>query len=248
MRVMSGKIRERRCQLGLSRAELAEKTGVTSSAIANYENGVSYPKPEIFVSLLQALGVDANYFFDEYTCNKDITKLFGKPMSQDEYLALDKYRRLTDSGKKMVRLVIEEEYNRMQRKQWISFPCYGGKSCETLTSSFAFMDHARTVKIRKDYLIEGMDFCFEIMINRYEPIFHKGDVIALSKKETKPNQIGIFSINGHYYLRVLFEENGVRKLRALNVVDKDVEIKEEDHFVGIGTVLGKVQKVEEGES
>ena len=36
-------IRHRRTELNLSRSELANKIHVTPSAIANYENGVSYP-------------------------------------------------------------------------------------------------------------------------------------------------------------------------------------------------------------
>ena len=40
-------IRRRRTELNLSRGELANKIHVTPSAIANYENGVSYPKVEL---------------------------------------------------------------------------------------------------------------------------------------------------------------------------------------------------------
>ena len=51
-------IRRRRTELNLSRGELANKIHVTPSAIANYENGVSYPKPDILVALMNALDID----------------------------------------------------------------------------------------------------------------------------------------------------------------------------------------------
>ena len=63
-------IRHRRTELNLSRSELANKIHVTPSAIANYENGVSYPKPDILVALMNALDVDANYLYWNYLSNK----------------------------------------------------------------------------------------------------------------------------------------------------------------------------------
>ena len=41
---INSRIKERREELGLSRNDLADIIGVTPSAIANYENGVSSPK------------------------------------------------------------------------------------------------------------------------------------------------------------------------------------------------------------
>ena len=52
---IGNQIRHRRTELNLSRGELANKIQVTPSAIANYENGVSYPKPDILVALMNAL-------------------------------------------------------------------------------------------------------------------------------------------------------------------------------------------------
>ena len=40
---IGNQIRHRRTELNLSRGELANKIQVTPSAIANYENGISYP-------------------------------------------------------------------------------------------------------------------------------------------------------------------------------------------------------------
>lgn len=39
------RVRKRRVELGLTRNELAEKLHVTPSAVANYENNISVPKP-----------------------------------------------------------------------------------------------------------------------------------------------------------------------------------------------------------
>ena len=70
-------IRKRRRELNLSRSELAEQLHVTPSAVANYENGVRYPKPEIFLLLMDALKIDANYLFSDSISNTLEKKLTG---------------------------------------------------------------------------------------------------------------------------------------------------------------------------
>ena len=63
------KLRSRRLELGLTRNQLAHKVCVTPSAIANYENDISTPKTEILISLINTLGVDANYLYLDYLTN-----------------------------------------------------------------------------------------------------------------------------------------------------------------------------------
>ncbi len=77
-------IRHRRTELNLSRSELANKIHVTPSAIANYENGVSYPKPDILVALMNALDDDANYLYWNYLSNSTIQQLYRKVLRPEE--------------------------------------------------------------------------------------------------------------------------------------------------------------------
>ena len=53
-------LRKRREELGMSRDTLAEKLGVSRSAIGNYETGVSTPKEDVLLRLFDALQVDPN--------------------------------------------------------------------------------------------------------------------------------------------------------------------------------------------
>lgn len=109
MTMIRNKIRKRRQELNMSRVQLAEAVQVTPSAIANYENGISYPKPDIFVALMITLEVDANYFYEEYVRNREIAIACKRAITQDEIYALEKYRQLTSSGKKLDSYVIEED-------------------------------------------------------------------------------------------------------------------------------------------
>lgn len=63
---VGSRIQERRRELDMSRSELAGLVGITPSAIANYENSVSYPKIEILIALMAALQIDANYLYRDY--------------------------------------------------------------------------------------------------------------------------------------------------------------------------------------
>ena len=83
---INSRIKERREALGLSRIELASMIGVTPSAIANYENGISSPKIELLYKLFDALKCDANYLYqDEMTeLNKSDSLLLSKKGASEE--------------------------------------------------------------------------------------------------------------------------------------------------------------------
>lgn len=74
--------------MGLTRPQLAAKICVTPSAIANYENGISTPKPDILISLINVLEVDANYMYSDYLGNSQIIKIYDHSLSSEEVDAI----------------------------------------------------------------------------------------------------------------------------------------------------------------
>ena len=62
---VGSRIRELREDKELSRAELADKIGVTIGAVSNYENEVSSPKEPILFKIMEVLECDANYLFQD---------------------------------------------------------------------------------------------------------------------------------------------------------------------------------------
>ena len=46
------RMQQRREELGLSRTDLAKRLGVSLSAVSNYELGVSFPKAEVLLRLV----------------------------------------------------------------------------------------------------------------------------------------------------------------------------------------------------
>ena len=59
------RIKEARENLGLTQNELGALIGITGSAVTNYEKETSHPKEAVMYKLIEALGVDANYLFQD---------------------------------------------------------------------------------------------------------------------------------------------------------------------------------------
>lgn len=95
------RIKYRRGELKLSRADLAERLGVSSSAVSNYENGVSFPKEDIMLRLFDSLETEPNILF------QDSYRGGGQVMSGPEQALLRQYRGLSPMGRESVRSVVE---------------------------------------------------------------------------------------------------------------------------------------------
>ncbi len=236
---IGGRLRERRVELGFTRNQLAQKVGVTPSAIANYENGVSYPKPDILISLITELEIDANYLYQDYLSNRKIHTNFTFDLSAEEKASIAKYRELPEDGKLLVRTVVAVEYERAMRGRWVTFPLLQ-PGVRKLHSGFLMRDKTQTLKVKKKHIPKGTEFCFQIQVDQYRPVFQKYDVIALQKAEASHNEMGLFLLNGIFYIRTLSVEGSSRRLRALNVMEPDIKVGASDEFSCQGRILGKV--------
>ena len=101
---IASRILEARQAQGLTQEALALKIGVTKGAIGNYENGVSVPKIEIMFRLFEALGRDANYFYQDECHIPSVS--CGATLSPDEYNLVNNYRRLSSDGKAYIQQTI----------------------------------------------------------------------------------------------------------------------------------------------
>lgn len=59
------RIKEAREAAHLTQKKLGELVGVGGSAITNYEQETSHPKEHVLYKLIDALGVDANFLFQD---------------------------------------------------------------------------------------------------------------------------------------------------------------------------------------
>ena len=95
------RMRARREELGISRAELAAMMGISGSAVGNYEGGVSFPKEEVLLRLFDCLETDPNTLF------QDSFRGGGQVLNRSERQLLEQYRGLSLRGRESVRSVVE---------------------------------------------------------------------------------------------------------------------------------------------
>ena len=60
---LANRLKERRAELGLTQAELAEKVGVTRKTVNTVENRVFTPSATLAIKLAQALGISVEQLF-----------------------------------------------------------------------------------------------------------------------------------------------------------------------------------------
>ena len=80
-----------RMSAGLTQDELARRTGIARTAIANYESGRSEPTFTALCSLIGQLGVDADQLITEQDFG--IPYIYMRQVTDDEAALLDAYRK-----------------------------------------------------------------------------------------------------------------------------------------------------------
>ena len=128
---VGSRIRELRESKNISRSDFANSIGVTVGAVSNYENEVSSPKEPILFKIMEVLGCDANYLFQDAVQMPTMRN----SVSIEEFSIIKKYRALDEHGKEMVDFTLEKEWERSNalKKQLASY-----------SQSLANAAHART--------------------------------------------------------------------------------------------------------
>ena len=101
----SERLRELRKGKNYSQSELAGLVNVSVNAIANYENGVNYPKFPVLIDLMNVLDCDTIIFIRTI-----FLWITPKEMSEEEKQIITKFRKLNTHGKHAVKVILEAEY------------------------------------------------------------------------------------------------------------------------------------------
>lgn len=121
---------------------------------------------------MNALEVDANYLYRDYLSPRTIQRLYRNVLRPEEKESILKYRELSESRKSLVRLIIDEEYKRMNQSEYINLPFYR-PGIRKAHSGFLFQDTNQTIRVRREHIPKDSDFCFRVLIDRYQPVFQK---------------------------------------------------------------------------
>ncbi len=236
---LSTRIKQRREELGYTQPELAKLVGVSKGSIGNYESGVSSPNENILIKLFSALKCDANYLYrDEIESMKDDI------LNSNERDMLKKYRMLDAHGKKIMDMVLDEEYTRSitpakaEKKQ----PMYSIRhSMYKVSAGIGFMlddnNAWETISIPDSPEARRADFALTITGDSMEPIYFGGDIVLVEECDAlDEGEVGIYIVNGDGYIK----KYGGDRLISLNEKYKDIKFSQHDTIKCVGRVIGRV--------
>lgn len=231
------RIKEARINKKLTQQELANKIGVTKGAIANYENEVSIPKPELLYKLFDILECDANYLFQD-----DMKALDNEfKVTLPEQKIIEKYRSLDEHGLNVVRFILNEEYTRCIKEQETQYhstvlkPSYQA-SLSAGTGMYVF-DDVPSDQIEVPIEYNDIDFVIAVDGNSMNPTFSNGDKVMIKKQpQINIGDIGAFMVDGEAYIKEL----GHDSLISHNKQYPPIKFKDGMRIDCIGKVVGKL--------
>lgn len=114
------RLRQAREQSGLTQQDLAEKLGVTKSAIGNYENGVSSPKWDVLLKIFDILQVEPNFLYQD-SFSLDVSE--SRSLTPQQSALLSSFDQLNEEGQQKAvdyvdDLVFTGRYKNMLRLAW----------------------------------------------------------------------------------------------------------------------------------
>lgn len=101
---IGSRLKEARIRQRMTQAELAQAVHVTTSAIGNYETGVSTPRELVLIELMKTLGVDANYLYQDHGIPMAEVRSFGGDpahglLPEEEYAFLTAFRKADERSR-----------------------------------------------------------------------------------------------------------------------------------------------------
>ncbi len=218
------RLKLRREELGISRAEFAEQLGVSASAISNYENGLSFPKEEVMLRLFDGLDTDPNTLF------RDSFRRGGQVLSQSERQLLERYRGLSPMGRETVRSVVEalcayrdeiEEARPSKEAKVIPLyrsPAAAGYAAPVFGEDFDYL----TVT---DEVPQAAEFAVRIQGDSMAPYIEDGSVAYVNRDPLKAGDVGIFFVDGDMFCKQYYKDPaGVVYLFSLNRARADADV------------------------
>ena len=217
-------LRRRREELGISRAELAEKLGVSRSAIGNYETGVSAPKEEVLLQLFDALQVDPNYLY------RDSFRAQEPGVSEEELRLVKKYRRLNLTGRRTVYALVDslgQWQSELEEDRGIPelrvIPLYRSPAAAGYAAP-VFGEDFEPLTVTGD-VPPGAELAVRIQGDSMEPAIADGSVVYVNHDPLQNGDVGIFCVDGDMLCKQYYKDPlGAVYLFSLNRRRADADV------------------------
>ena len=212
-------LRQRREELGLSRDMLAERLGLSRSAIGNYETDIAFPKEEVLLKLFNALEVDPNYLFrGSFRC------------SESEQRMLEQYRALPQAARQTVRAVMDGFTQVQQECELIQpvrerrmIPLYASPAAAGFAAP-VFMEDYELIEVT-DEVPPAADMAVRIQGDSMEPYIADGAVVYVNRDPLQSGDVGIFCVDGEMLCKQYHRDAlGMVYLFSLNRKRADLDV------------------------
>lgn len=218
------RIRERREELGMSRSQLAERLGISLSAISNYETGVSFPKEDVMLRLFDCLETEPDVLFqDSFRAGRQV-------LSHGERVLLEKYRGLSPMGRETVGSVVDAlcayrddlEQSKPDREPRLiplyRSPAAAGYAAPVFGEDFDYMTVTEDVP-------QGAEFAVRIQGDSMSPYIRDGSVVYVNRDPLVAGDVGIFCVDGDILCKQYYKDPvGTVYLFSLNRARADADV------------------------
>lgn len=217
-------LKKRREELGLSRQSLAERLGISSSAISNYENGLSFPKEEVMLRLFDGLETEPNKLFqDHFQGGRHV-------LTHSERNMLEQYRSLSPTGRETVRSVVNalcayrddlEAGNAAKEPRII--PLYRSPAAAGYAAP-VFGEDFDSIPVTDD-VPQAAEFAVRIQGDSMEPYIADDSVVYVNRDPLVAGDVGIFWVDGDMFCKQYYKDPaGIVYLFSLNRARADADL------------------------
>lgn len=216
-------LRKRREALGLSRAALADRLGVSVSAVGNYETGVSTPKEAVLLKLFNALEVEPNYLYSGCYLHR------GDTPNDEERRLLQKYRELPLSGRQTVHSLLDGLTVMVQETQETvptevrHIPLYTSPAAAGFAAP-VFGEDYELLAVTGD-VPPGAELAVRIQGDSMAPLIADGAVVYVNHDPLQNGDVGIFCVDGDMLCKQYYRDGfGMVYLFSLNRRRADMDV------------------------
>ena len=218
------RMKQRRTELGMTRAELAEKLHVTLSAVSNYETGISFPKAEIFLRLFDCLETEPNDLL------RDSFRGGRTALNAEERRLVARYRKLSGTGRETVQSLtdslcaFQEELEADQPREAVrQIPLYHSPAAAGYTAP-VFGEDFDYIPVTGQ-VPQGAEYAVRIQGDSMSPWIEDGSTAYVNRDPLRPGDVGIFCVDGEMFCKQYYRDPaGVVYLFSLNRARSDADI------------------------
>lgn len=218
------RLRQQREAMGMTQAELAERLGVSKSAVGNYETGVSMPREEILLKLFAALETEPNFLF------QDSFSAAGEALTPGERRLIERYRALSAKGKAALSALLDVAEERHESKT-VPFPAQQAVRQIPLFASPAAAGYASPVLGEEYEMLDAADapaqaqFAVRIQGDSMEPHIPDGSIVYVARQPLQNGDVGIFCVDGATFCKQYYKDAlGMVYLFSLNRKRADADV------------------------